>query len=1170
MTKARIDRMESGRVRMPGVRVTTVSRTASVRISNGTSSVPAGELEPASSSGSHVTEFQIYVDGETFKASYYDSSAANNYAIAYYDSAMTLIGGIQGGGGGGIQRNVAVTPVNGTRFIRVFGTTNVEAAFVAVHGAGVFPVNEIKVKPAGYSSSIVVWPTATTWKLVPGTAMVHYSRYSGARQSIVAGGYNYAYITATVQEWLGETLVRTIQMQRFNIQSLMYVDSVTLNGVTKPAFFIGTQSGSPSIEAYNLGTTEVKVGLDCKAVGEWNGLVTPAMWVYQEGNKVESVSYTQESTTGLRIELSATDLTPSGGYSDVTVYAQKRHKPVYEWTSEETVTGAFEEYEEEVTPGNISVSPSAGVTISGTRITFPQNTGSDEKAYAVTATWSGYSATEYVYVYGQDTGRTYSNLAITNFYYPNSGIISVNGGSMYPVVAVSIRCNGVTLIGSVNDGSTAVEVSGGGYTATVNLAYYGAENGLVSAPSRGTNPDDANTLLATVSVIASKGSLRAYSADVSVYQQRNKQTVYRQGSFNVTAMTVTPTIGGTAISGEIPAVAATVSIEVRVAGSGTTTEYEYTTGLHSGGTAVTKSLTDPPLSQDELRSASVTSGGSPVALDRLQFTASNQHNLTAKSYSISVNFEGTARTATVNQKADAKMPGTGTPFVSLALVSNDLTAAGGTLDLIGTAYTASGLVWESDGTAVTGESTQVDNTSALTLQFVESSAGAFPQVTTLATDTTNHTKTWRITHRDMENNPTTDTLSSVYANNGDTRTQAALSYSVTNQLEAEEYAEQGALVWGQPYTESSEYAVSLSIGAYTESASPAQFRNASDTTYSIVAKHSERDYRDGTLAMNYYRRYTSWTASTDDGNHRELIRTEYDTTTYAHTYIENSMRLVLTDTATIMAVNSPAWITFTATDGKHGTISIGDQPMDGMGRNATIRATNTTDPSRAYADVVVYQHAYAIASVSTENLIFDRYAGIATFTITWKNTAWSITHRANGGIDPVTAISPASGGIDGGAAVTTISVSVGNKSNPGTDFGIITIQPTTPGLDSIEMDVLQNYSTIAIWGDNLVKSSNRLAFTLHIQQSGGAYAVNSINAWVMTQEQFTSRPWTEAAPTPKRFVVGSTTQQDFSASVEFTGIDGTQYGVSGGYIVAYEYSYRGIGYMGELDIEQDE
>ena len=279
MTKARIDRMESGRVRMPGVRVTTVSRTASVRISNGTSSVPAGELEPASSSGSHVTEFQIYVDGETFKASYYDSSAANNYAIAYYDSAMTLIGGIQGGGGGGIQRNVAVTPVNGTRFIRVFGTTNVEAAFVAVHGAGVFPVNEIKVKPAGYSSSIVVWPTATTWTLVPGTAMVHYSRYSGARQSIVAGGYNYAYITATVQEWLGETLVRTIQMQRFNIQSLMYVDSVTLNGVTKPAFFIGTQSGSPSIEAYNLGTTEVKVGLDCKAVGEWNGLVTPAMWV---------------------------------------------------------------------------------------------------------------------------------------------------------------------------------------------------------------------------------------------------------------------------------------------------------------------------------------------------------------------------------------------------------------------------------------------------------------------------------------------------------------------------------------------------------------------------------------------------------------------------------------------------------------------------------------------------------------------------------------------------------------------------------------------------------------------------------------------------------------------------------------------------------------------------
>ena len=1001
MTKARIDRMESGRVRMPGVRVTTVSRTAGVRISNGTSSVPAGELEPAASTGSHVTEFQIYVDGETFKASYYDSSAANNYAIAYYDSSMTLIGGIQGGGGGGIQRNVVVTPVNGTRFIRVFGTTNVEAAFVAVHGAGVFPVNEIKVKPAGYSSSIVVWPTATTWKLVPGTAMVRYSRYSGARDSIHAGGYagsveafNYAYITATVQEWLGETLVQTIQQQRFNIQQLLYIDSVTLNGVTKPAFFIGSRSGQPTIEAYNLGTTQVDIGLDCKAIGEWNGLVTPAMWVYQDGNKVESVSYTQESTTGLRIELSATDLTPSGGDSYVTVYAQKRHKAVYEWTSEATVTGAFEEYEEEVTPGNISVSPSAGVTISGTRITFPQNTGSNEKTYAVTATWSGYSATEYVYVYGQDTGRTYSNLTITNFYYPNSGIISVNGGSMYPVVAVSIKCNGVTLTGSVNDGSTAVEVSGGGYTATVNLSYYGAENGLVSAPSRGTNPDDANTLLATVSVIASKGSLHAYSADVSVYQQRNVQSVYRQGSFNVTAMTVTPTIDGTAISGNIPAAAVTVSIEVRVAGSGTTTEYVYTTGLHSGGTAVTKSLTDPPLSQDELRSASVTSGGSPVALTRLQFTASNQHNLTAKSYSISVNFEGTSRTATVSQKADAKKPGTGTPFVSLALVSNDLTAAGGTIDLIGTAYTSSGLVWESDGTDVTGESTQVDNTSALTLQFVESSAGAFPQVTTLATDTTNHTKTWRITHRDMENNPTTDTLSSIYANNGDARTQTALSYSVTNQLEAQEYAEQGALVWGQTYTESSDYSVNLAIGAYNYVSEAAPFRDADNTTYSIVARHMDRDYHDGTVATNYYRRYTSWTPQTDDNRHKRLERTVIDSTTYAHQYIENSMRIVMTDTAAIEIVGgSSSWLTLTPTDATHGTISIADQPVNGAQRYVSLRAKNMTDPNQTSVTATIWQEPYKSLSVSPlrHEFDWDEPPGYAVFTLAARYVKWSLT-----------------------------------------------------------------------------------------------------------------------------------------------------------------------------------
>lgn len=1010
MVKARIDRMVSGRVKLPGVNVTTVSRTSGVRISNGTSDVPAGELEPASSTGAHVTEFQIYVDGESFSVDYRNSSAANNYAVAYYDSSMALIGGIQGGSGtAGAKIGVIVTPPTGTRFVRVFGTSGVEAAFVAVHGAGVYPVTEIKVKPAGYSSSMVVWPTVTTWKIVPNSAEVRYSRYNGARSSIHAGAYNYAYIVATVQEWLGETLVRTITGQRFNIQSLSYVDSVTLNGVTRPAFFIGSQNGEPSIEAYNLGTTQVNIGLDCKATGEWNGLVTPAMWVYQDGNKIESTSYTRETTTGYRIELSNTDFTPSGGSTVVTGYAQKRHRAVFNWTSEATTNGDFEDYEEEATPTSISVSPSTGVTISGTRITFPANTGSDEKTYAVTATWSGYSATEYAYVYGQDTGRTYSNLQVA-IYYPDSGIISVNGGSMYPVVTVSMMCNGSTLTGSVSDGSTAVEVSGGGYTATVNLAYYGAENGLVSAPSRGTNPDDSNTLLATVSVIASKGNLRAYSDDVSVYQQRNVQTVFRQGSFNVADMTITPTIDGTAISGDIPAAAVTVSIEVRVAGSGTTTEYEYTTGLHSGGTAVTKSLTDPPLSQDELSSVSVTSAGSAVAITRLQFTASNQHNLTDKTYAISATYEGTTRTASVQQAADAKKDGSATQQISLALSANNLTAGGGYVDVIATAYSTAGKVWESDGTPVSGESSTTDNTSSVLLDITQSSQGAFPSVTPIATDTTNHTKTFRISHRDMTNNITTDTIS-VTARNGSAQS-SALSYSVSNALETTEYEDEGEVVWGTAYPEIQEYLVSLSIGDYTSPDSPAP-SNGGSTTYSVSARHRTNDYRDGTVTINYYRRYTSWSAEKDDASHKELVRTEYDTTTYAHQSVPNSQRIVTGDSAAISVVGgTPSWLQITPTDATHGTIQFSAQSVDNAVRYVTIRATHADDAT-AYAQSTVWQQAYQSLTASplrinfgwrgNQSQIVDVDARYVTWGMVFTGGWFAVEISTDGGITYVTA-----------------------------------------------------------------------------------------------------------------------------------------------------------------------
>lgn len=990
--KGRIDKVEGGKVRMGAASYAYVSRTMGVYITT------SGGTASGSVSGQHVTEYSISVPGKSYTFNYWRPSSATQVCIAFLDANNTLLDAVYGGSSGQTS-GVYTTPAGCTK-VRIYGiyrqNNYVYATMTPTVPEGSLNMVEIKVRRPGTNFSQVVWPTVTTYRITNARLV-----YSGSTV-LAANGGDFAMAYGDIEATLGTqtTVTRNVVLTPLRITPN---DHLVIDGVDQQIYSI---SGN-RVLAKDLKTAYAPYGTATTVIFGYMGQEVP-LYVQQRRNIVESSGLTNKSYTGYRIELNNTDFTPSGGSATVTGYAQFTARPYESWTSGAVTYGSTVSSEEEQTPGSISVSPS-GATISGTTITFPANTGSSEKVYTVTGRWSSYTATEYAYVYGTDTGKTYTDLRITSFDYPNSRIIPASGGSMYPTVAISIKCNGTTMTGSVSDGSTVCEVSGGGMTATVNLAYSGAPNGFVSANSLGTNETSSATLLASVSVTATKGSLSATSATRNVSQERNVKSVYSQGTYSITSMSVTPKIGSTAISGAIPAKSATVTLEILVSGSGTTTRYRYTSGAYSGGDTV--SDTDKSLSQADLASLSVViSGGSAVTVSNLEFTASNQHNLTDKTYDISATYEGTTRTASVQQAADTKENGSATPYVSLALSSNNITAGGGYVDIIATARSTAGKVWASDGTPVSGESSTIDNTSSVLLDITQSSQGAFPSVTPIAVDTTAHTKTFRIAHRDMTNNVTIDSLS-VVAKNGTTQS-SALQYSVSNALETTEYEEEGTVVWGTTYTEIQEYIVALSIGAYTSPDSPAP-SNGGSTTYSVSARHRTNDYRDGTVTINYYRRYTSWSAEKDDASHKELVRTEYDTTTYAHQFVPNSQRIVTGDSAAISVVGgTPSWLQITPTDATHGTIQFSAQSVDNAVRYVTIRATHADDDT-AYAQSTVWQQAYQSLTASplrinfgwrgNQSQIVDVDARYVTWGMVFTGGWFSVEISTDGGITYVTA-----------------------------------------------------------------------------------------------------------------------------------------------------------------------
>ncbi|MBQ6958132.1 MAG: hypothetical protein IJP77_06205 [Bacteroidales bacterium] len=1039
MIAKKIKDLLGARIALGGVRVTKIATYEQTLVNLDY------ELAPAASTGAHTSEFEIYDDGETYKATYYNSLNANNYAVSYYDSAGTPLGGIMGGSGtSGIKTNIPITPPTGTRMVRVFSTQSAEANLVAANPPGIYKCKEMKMRPEGASAGQVVWPTETTYRII--SAHPVFSRWN----KFYASGSNYATAAGDIEVKRGED-VQILSDQPLTPLRISLNDTIVINGVMTPVYSIDANG---RVRATDLGTTEVPYGTGARVVFGYQGEEVE-IYVEQEANVVDETSYVNKSYTGYRFELSETDFVPSGGSATVTGYKIFSATLRYLWTSGSYSYGGTATSEEAQSPASISVtqSPSSApaATVSGNTITFPANTGSDENTYAVRCTWSSFSDTQYAYVYGADTGRNYSSLSVS-MQYPNPyglgrGYIPASGGSMYPEVSVSIYCNGTRLSGSVSDGSTAVEVSGGSYQTTIMLSYDGAPGGFVSAGSRGATIDTSATLLASVRVTATKttssGTLTDSSNYQYVYQQKNEGWVTQAGSFSVRAMTVEPQLGGVAITGEIPAKSATVGIVVRVTGNGTTTRYSYTSGATSGGDSIS-------LNNEEVSATlSVTSGGSPVTVTNQTFTASNQHNLTAKAYNISATYEGTTRTATVNQKADAKLDGDATYYATLSEVpdSDTLWAGGGSVYVEASAYHISGKVWESDGAGVSGESSTTYDLSDMRLILGVEAGGIFAAELDSTTATS---KTYRIDHRDMKNNAMTDTLSVVVANS-DRVNSTPLSYSVTNQLGATEYPEPGDITWGTPYAEYRNYAITLALSDYDTAQTPASFLGAS-LTFDVTAGHEEGTFRDGVQSIPVYRRYASWSSSKDDIEHKAYVRT--DSQNYNHQTVTD-WHTVNGDTYSV--VSSQNWATISGNQ-----ITIAPQG-DNDQRSATITATNTADPGtvKANAQEIVYQAGYAEISANPTSLVFDHVGGNDTFALSFKRIYWAITSTGQGNDNPITLITPTSGGGARGEQTITVYVAANNTDVPLFAEILISPNPANPDVEPVPVDVLVKTATVS-------------------------------------------------------------------------------------------------------------
>lgn len=440
----------------------------------------------------------------------------------------------------------------------------------------------------------IIWPTAYTYVIDTSTLVVHYSTGT----AILANASNYAYVTADIKVYQGETLKQTLSAQTLTPTALSDTTHFSRDG--------------QNIKGNNLGTTEVTNGYTTTVTLAYGNSATVTATVGQQAN-TKTQTGTIKTYTAYAITLDNTVFNSAGGSANVTGTATFTTTPVYTWTSGSTSNGTpSSPTTESKAPDTLTVTPDTNVTINAakTKITFPQNTGSTIN-YVVNATGNGFSAAP-VTVKVNQTVITFGNLQISSYTYP---YIPASGGTVRPTISFSLDyyeddVKKGTMTGSFVNGatSTIATCSATGFQASVSCSYQyksgnywytDSNNGAVSANSLGTTERNYLTEIGTRRVIVSKGSVSTTSSAVTVYQSQNYKSTTYTYSYTGFSLWLSPSsLGSTDTSFTVYGTLSYTS----------TPHYSYSSGASADGSATSGSTTVTPTITGVSPSASSISG----------------------------------------------------------------------------------------------------------------------------------------------------------------------------------------------------------------------------------------------------------------------------------------------------------------------------------------------------------------------------------------------------------------------------------------------------------------------------------------------------------------------------------------------------------------------------------
>ena len=419
----------------------------------------------------------------------------------------------------------------------------------------VYEATEIRAKKNG--QAYIVWPLNLAYAILTNSITVKYS--SGTK--IAANASNYAYITATVQVYRGETLIETRTNEVLTITAISDTEHFEIRDGNK----VYGKNLDPNNPTLGMGAISFPDGLTCQVTnyGYANVSITTNNKTIEQSANVATATGTEDITTAFEFSVSASQFYHNGG--TIAIYGTQTYnvRTSYSWTSgapSSAITSIGNTRSH--APDILLVTPEPKTISSDkTSVEFAANNGSSDITYQIIASLDGKAGTQKNVVV-KAAIYTYSNLQILSYSYP---LIAASGGSVYPnaiLFSIDYAIDGVsqgTLSGAAQGGATSATASNSSHSVTGSIGYMrkvngswvaDTGNGLVTATTRGHNEDSGNTT-DTVTyperrVGIALGGL-SQTADTTAYQQRNykyeKSGSRSQTSYSVWLSTGSVTAG---------------------------------------------------------------------------------------------------------------------------------------------------------------------------------------------------------------------------------------------------------------------------------------------------------------------------------------------------------------------------------------------------------------------------------------------------------------------------------------------------------------------------------------------------------------------------------------------------------------------------------------------------